>query len=153
MVNGSRFYEHTHSALASGHTLQMTLSKSFHNIGRNILDDEIWVLSLLCLWSIRKNCIYIYSLFIFLYTCVVWIVRVLVAQSCPTLLPWTVAHQAPLSMESSRQGFWSGLPFPPPVDLPDPGIEPTSLILAGWFFAIWVIREALLYFIAAIFLF
>ena len=37
--------------------------------------------------------------------------------------PWTVAHQAPPSMGFSRQEYWSGLPFPPPVDLPDPGIE------------------------------
>ena len=36
---------------------------------------------------------------------------------------WTVAHQAPLSIEFSRQEFWSGLPFPPPGDLPDPRIE------------------------------
>ena len=48
--------------------------------------------------------------------------------------PWTVAHQAPLSMEVSRQEYWSGLPFPPPVDLPDPGIEPVSPALAGRFF-------------------
>ena len=46
-----------------------------------------------------------------------------VAQSCPTLCgPWTVAHQAPLSMGFSRQEYWSGLPFPSPGDLPDPGI-------------------------------
>ena len=38
--------------------------------------------------------------------------------------PWTVARQAPLSMEFSRQGYWSGLPFPSLGDLPDPGIEP-----------------------------
>ena len=38
--------------------------------------------------------------------------------------PWTVACQAPLSMEFSRQEYWSGLPFPPPRDLPDLGIEP-----------------------------
>ena len=38
--------------------------------------------------------------------------------------PWTVAHQAPLSMEFSRQEYWSGLPFPSPGDFPDPGIEP-----------------------------
>ena len=38
---------------------------------------------------------------------------------------WAVAHQAPLSMEFSRQKYWSGLPCPPPGDLPDPGIEPT----------------------------
>ena len=36
---------------------------------------------------------------------------------------WTVARQAPLSMEFSKQEYWSGLPFPPPGDLPDPGIE------------------------------
>ena len=39
---------------------------------------------------------------------------------------WTVAHQAPLSMECSRQACWSGLPFPSPGDLPEPGIEPGS---------------------------
>ena len=36
---------------------------------------------------------------------------------------WTVAHQAPLAMIFSRQEYWSGLPFPPPGDFPDPGIE------------------------------
>ena len=40
--------------------------------------------------------------------------------------PWTVAYQAPLSMEFSRQEYWSGLPFPSPGDLPDLGIEPRS---------------------------
>ena len=40
--------------------------------------------------------------------------------------PWTIAHQAPPSMEFSRQEYWSGLPFPSPGDLPDPGIEPRS---------------------------
>ena len=51
--------------------------------------------------------------------------------------PWTVAHQAPLSMEFSKQEYWSGLPFPTPGDLPDPGIKPTSFAspaLAGRFF-------------------
>ena len=43
--------------------------------------------------------------------------------------PWTVAYQAPLSLGFSRQGYWSGLPFPSPEDLPDPGIEPGSSIL------------------------
>ena len=51
----------------------------------------------------------------------------LVAQSCPTLaIPRTVAHQAPLSTEFSRQEYWSGMPFPSPGDLPDPGIKPGS---------------------------
>ena len=40
--------------------------------------------------------------------------------------PWTVAYQAPLSMGFSWQEYWSGLPFPSPGDLPDPGIEPGS---------------------------
>ena len=51
--------------------------------------------------------------------------------------PWTVALQGPLSMEFSRQQYWSGLPFPPPGDLPDEGTELTSLVspaLAGRFF-------------------
>ena len=41
--------------------------------------------------------------------------------------PWAIAHQAPLSMAFSRQEYWSGLPCPPPGDLPDPGIKPKSL--------------------------
>ena len=40
--------------------------------------------------------------------------------------PWTVAHQAPPPMEFSREEYWSGLPFPSPGDLPDPGIKPGS---------------------------
>ena len=50
---------------------------------------------------------------------------------------WTVSRQAPLSMSFSRQEYWSGLPYPPPGDLPNPGFKCTSLIspaLAGWFF-------------------
>ena len=53
------------------------------------------------------------------------------------MTPWTVAHQAPLSMGFSRQEYWSGLPCPPPGDLEDPGIEPasvTSPAVAGGFF-------------------
>ena len=56
---------------------------------------------------------------------------------CPTFCgPWIVAHQAPLSMALSRQEYWSGLPSPTVGDLPDPGIQPTSLAspaLAGRF--------------------
>ena len=55
--------------------------------------------------------------------------------SCTTL--GTVAFQAPLSMGFTRQEYWSGLPRPPPEDLPNPGIEPAPLmspILAGGFF-------------------
>ena len=48
--------------------------------------------------------------------------------SCVRLFvtPWTVARQTPLSMEFSKQEYWSWLPFPSPRDLPDPGIEPAS---------------------------
>ena len=55
-------------------------------------------------------------------------------QFCETL--WTVACQAPLSVGFSRQEYWSGLPLPPPGDLPNPGVEPMSLMspaLAGRF--------------------
>ena len=61
------------------------------------------------------------------------------AKSYLTLLgpPQTVTHQAPLSTGFSRQEYWSGLPFPSPGDLPNPGIEPTSPLppaLAGRIF-------------------
>ena len=45
------------------------------------------------------------------------------------MVPWTVAHQAALSMGFSGQEYWSGLPCFPPGDLPDPGIEPRFLAL------------------------
>ena len=51
----------------------------------------------------------------------------LVAKLCPTLVtPWTIACQASLSMRFSKQEYWSGLPFPPPGDLPNLEIEPRS---------------------------
>ena len=62
----------------------------------------------------------------------------LISQLCLIFAtPWTVACQAPLSMESSRKEYWNGLPFPSPVDLPDTGIKPASLAspaLTGGFF-------------------
>ena len=60
--------------------------------------------------------------------------------------PWTVAHQAPLSVGWSGQEYWSGLPFPSPGDLPNPGTEPTSLMspaLAGGFYTTSATWEAL----------
>ena len=48
--------------------------------------------------------------------------------------PWTIAHQAPLSMGFPRQEYWRGLPFPSPGDLPNPGSEPSSPALSGGFF-------------------
>ena len=58
---------------------------------------------------------------------------------------WTVTHQDPLFMGLSRQEYWSGLPCPPPGDLPNPGTEPTSLMspaLAGSFFTTSTTWEA-----------
>ena len=50
--------------------------------------------------------------------------------------PWTVACQFPLLVKFSRQEYWSGLPLPPPGDVPDPGTEPVSPTLTGEFFTI-----------------
>ena len=47
---------------------------------------------------------------------------------------WTAAHQALLSVEFSRQEYWSSLPFPPPGDIPNPWIKPMSSALVGRFF-------------------
>ena len=63
----------------------------------------------------------------------------LVSLSCVRLFvaPWNVARQAPLSMEFSKQEYWSGLPFPPPRGVPDPGLKPASVkspALAGRLF-------------------
>ena len=70
-----------------------------------------------------------------------------VAQSCPTLCdPMDCSPPAPPSMEFSRQEYWSGLPFPSPGDLPNPGIKPTSPAspaLAGGFFTTTTTWEAL----------
>ena len=61
-------------------------------------------------------------------------------------IPWTVARQVPLSMGFSRQDYWSGVPFPAPGDLPNPGMEPTSLesqvASAGGFFTTSATWEA-----------
>ena len=67
--------------------------------------------------------------------------------SCAQLFvtPWTVAPQVPLSMEFSRQEYWSGLPFLSPGNLPDPGIQPRSLMslaLPGSFFTTSATQEA-----------
>ena len=70
---------------------------------------------------ITYRCIICHLFIICLSACV------LVAQLCLTLCnPWTIACQGPLSMGFPWQEYWSGLPFPPPWDLPDPGIKPVS---------------------------
>ena len=73
-------------------------------------------------WQKRKKMAEMVNLLL----CMV-VVGGLVAQSCPSLeIPWTIAHQSPLSMGFSRWEYWSDLPFPSPGDLPDPGIKPRS---------------------------
>ena len=54
--------------------------------------------------------------------------RTVLSRSVVSVTPWTTARQAPLSMEFSRQGYWSGLPFATPRDLLDLGIEAESLV-------------------------
>ena len=75
-------------------------------------------------------CLVLWGLFLAVVSWVMWgpsSVLPEVAQSCPTFVtPWTVAYKAPLSMEFSRQEYWSASPYPSPGDLPDPGIKPTS---------------------------
>ena len=93
----------------------------------------------------------------YLFRCLEWNKEWACAKSlqwCPTVCNpmYYTAHQAPLSMGFSRQEYWSGLPFLPPGDLPDPGIKlesPTSSALAGRFFTtsatweapIWVVSK------------
>ena len=72
--------------------------------------------------------------------------------SCVLLLVtlWTVAHQAPLSMGFSRQEYWSGVPFPSPGDLPNPGIEPMSLALQADSLQLSHWRSPLIYYIVTV---
>ena len=89
---------------------------------------SVWFQKNIYSWLCMCVCVLIY------YTCaqslsLVWLL----------VTPWSVAHQAPLSLEFSRQECWSGLSFPSPGDLSDPAMEPTSLVspeLAGGFFTI-----------------
>ena len=78
-----------------------------------------------------------------MYGCDSWTIKKVVKVKVRSLshvylfvTPWTVAYEAPLSMGFSRQAFWSGLPFPSPGDLPNPGIEPGSSTLQADAFTI-----------------
>ena len=90
------------------------------------------VIYLLKNWAFRVSC----GLCIFDHTVVVHftlflcLLYVLSCFSCVSLFatPWTIAHQAPLSVELSRQEYWSRLPCPSPGDLPEPETEPMSLV-------------------------
>ena len=79
-----------------------------------------------------------------------WEFGIVVVQSLSHIqlfaISWTVAHQAPLFLEFSRLEYCNRLPYPPPGDLPDPGIKPTSLMsppLAGGFLTTSATGEAL----------
>ena len=66
-------------------------------------------------------CVLLTHFFMHMHACVQWLSHVWLSVAL-----WTVAHQAPLSMEFSRREYWNGLPFPNPEDPPNPRIEPMS---------------------------
>ena len=95
--------------------------------------DMWWAASEILLGRYLNTCCFLgfvlllaHNLVCFFKTLNFWHTCVLSCFSCVQLFatPWTEVHQAPLSMGFSRQEYWSGLPSPPPGDLPDPGIEP-----------------------------
>ena len=89
-------------------------------LGLNVITFEYFFFCLFtCLSLINSICVCVLSR--------VWLVAA----------PWTIAYQAPLSMEFSRQEYWSGFSFPSPGDLPDPGMERVSQASAGMFFYQW----------------
>ena len=107
-------------------------------VSQDLLDQpwdvtrRVWLSSEIC-W-VRDCCLLAYVLSHFIR---VWLFAT----------PWTIAHQAPLPMEFSRQEYWSGLPFPPSGDLPDPVMEPASFMspaLPGEFFTCSATWEILL---------
>ena len=87
-------------------------------------------------WMDKEDKVYVYIyIYIYIYICMYVLSRIWLS-----VIPWTVDHQPPLSMQFSRQEYWSGFPFPIPGYLPDSGIKPTSLAspgLAGEFFTYW----------------
>ena len=88
-----------------------------------------WVITPLYLSGSSRSFLYssVYSWQLFLISSASVVGGGLVVNSCPILVtPWTAALQVRLSMGFSRQVYWSGLPFPSPEDLPDPGIELSS---------------------------
>ena len=107
----------------------------------NLEEDLLKSLETAAMTLMEKSKIWL-TKFPFSVCAVCW--AALVMFDCGTL--WTVAHQAPLPMGFSRQEYWSGLPCPPPGDLLNPGIKPTSLTppaLTGGFFTTSATWEAL----------
>ena len=119
-------------------TISRTLETPFATSSSNFLlptqKKKVLIIYYVSFMVFLKILLYINFVFLeYIYVCVY---TCSVTKLCPTLAtPWTVAHQAPLSMGFSRQEYWSGLPCPLPVDLPNPGIELTSMspVLAGGF--------------------
>ena len=92
---------------------------------------------------LKRKGAYVYLLLT--YIAVLRCMRAKLLQLCLTLCD-PMDYSLPLSMGFSRLEYWSGLPCPPPGDLPHQGIQPVSLMspaLAGMFFTVWVIREPL----------
>ena len=84
----------------------------------------IWPLSYLQIVGIRVNFSFVYNFIVLHFTvCVCVLTQLCLILHDPT---GTITHKAPLSIGSSKQESWSGLPFPPPEDLPNPKIEPLS---------------------------
>ena len=101
-----------------GYPFRLPLMHKSLNLG----DPGVLLASLSQLYLLNFSMLFLPLLFPFLIFVKVWS-----AQSCLMLCnPWTAAHQAPLSMGFPRQEYWSGLPFPSPGYLPNPGIEPRS---------------------------
>ena len=115
--------------------------KGIPRVGKGKLGLRVQASLSYTLWWMR--------VFLLHYACVcVWNVLSLSSHIWLFATSWTVAHQAPLSMRFSRQEYWSGLPCPPPGDLPNPGIEPASLkspSLAGGFFITSTTWKACIY--------
>ena len=77
-------------------------------------------------WTMIQKFYYFFLNFFLYYLEKIWYEVKLFSHVQLFATPWIVAYQAPLSMELSRQEYWSGLPFPSPGDPPDPGLEPRS---------------------------
>ena len=102
-------------------------------------------LVIVCDCSASSECLWNYAMF--LAVSLGCVVLSCFSHVWPCATPWAIACQAALSMGFSRQEYWSGLPFPPPGDLPNPGIELVSLTtpaLAGGFFTARTTWQALI---------
>ena len=112
-------WDHLLSPSSRHLSLSLQVPLRLHLLGKSILWDSEKHPFPCCMLSWHPGLLFN------MHACVLSHVRLFVT-------PWTVAWQAPLSIGFSRQAYWSGLPFPPPGDLPDPGIKPTSLIYPSW---------------------